>query len=245
MSAHKLRYFNDDPGVGDISDRSGDEQGDAILFLHNRPTWDEVAQFMARSGIPSLDVKQVTIYELSDNSRLQVLGVFGKLQAEANLAEQAGDSKLLQHLLRWQIPQTNLSRTGVSQAVELHNPADAPPPEIPQLFWPLQVPLRLRGVLQVQFTDVEISSPAEDEVAESASILALLLDLVALHDESGNDGDLPLPCCPWSSRRGRRRKTTWTPQSSRANGRYCYPERSAEPRYSAPRFHRHLRPELH
>jgi len=112
MSPHKLHYFNDDLGAGDISDRSGDEQGDAILFLHNRPTWDEVAQFMASSGIPSLDVKQVTIYELSDNSRLQVLGLFGKLQAEANLAEQGGDSKLLQHLLRWQIPQTNLSRTG-------------------------------------------------------------------------------------------------------------------------------------
>lgn len=187
MTPSKVRYLDDQSGNhGEVVTLS-DLLRNVIAFLHNRPTWNEVARYINLGGIPALDLRQVTIYEVIDDSQLRVLGTFGEDLGKGNLAEASGSQcSLLDAMLRWHTPQTDLSRTALAaEDGDIRGATGARDSStLPQLLWPLKTPLRLQGVLQVRFTDSRISELAEAEVSQVASVLALLLDLIALHDEA-------------------------------------------------------------
>lgn len=143
---------------------------DLVGLLLHRPTMDEVAQFIALSGVPALNPRQVAIYAVDATSRLQLLGSFGPEQGLGDLDRRSAlDTPLVSDVLRWRLPQTNLAMPDGGDGARM-------PPEVPQLIWPLAAPSRLRGVVQLRFESPLIPSEAEAQLAALAPILSLILE---------------------------------------------------------------------
>jgi len=151
---------------------------DLVDLLLHRPTMDEVAQFIVLSGVPALNPRQVAIYGVDPASRLQLLGAFGPEQGKGDLDRlSALDTPLVSDVLRWRLPQTNLTIPDGDEEVEM-------PPEGPQLIWPLATPSRLRGVLQLRFDSLHIPSEAEAQLAALAPIMSLLLEWLSASEDT-------------------------------------------------------------
>lgn len=155
---------------------------DLIEFLLHRPSMDEVAQFLALSGLPALEPRQTAIYAVDTASRLRLIGAFGTEQGRGDLDRRSAlDTPLVSDVLRWQMPQTNLALPGEEEPATV-------PPEGPQLVWPLATPSRLRGILQVRFDSDHIDPEAESELAALAPILALVLEWLSAPEEAAGNG---------------------------------------------------------
>lgn len=151
------------------------------LLLH-RPSLDEVAQFLALSGLPALEPRQAAIYAVDTTGRLRLLGAFGTEQGKGDLDRRSAlETPLVSDVLRWQMPQTNLSLPGTDGSMTA-------PAEGAQIVWPLSTPSRLRGILQVRFDSDRIDPEAEAELAALAPILALVLEWLSAPEEAGSNG---------------------------------------------------------
>lgn len=160
-----------------------DTSRELIELLLHRPTMDEVAQYLALSGIPALNPWQVAIYAIDFTSRLRLLGSFGLERGRGDLDGKSGlDTPLVSDVLRWRRPQTNLTLAARGGAVAGESIED------PQLIWPLATPSRLRGVLQLRFSSEAIDECAEIEAASVAPVLSLLLELLSAPEEAGGNG---------------------------------------------------------
>ncbi len=155
---------------------------DLIDLLLHRPTMDEVSQFLTLSGLPSLQPRQTAIYAVDSSSRLRLLGAFGTEQNRGDFDRRSAlDTPLVSDVLRWQLPQTNLSVPDAEGSRTV-------PPEGPQIVWPLATPSRLRGILQVRFDSEQIAPEAEAELTALAPILALVLEWLSAPEEASSSG---------------------------------------------------------
>jgi DNA-binding NarL/FixJ family response regulator len=158
-----------------------------IQLLLTRPSVDELAQYLVLTGLPSLKPWQAAIYAVDSTGRLRLMGAFGRESAKGDLDGKFGmDAPLVSDLLRWRMAQTNLA-TPAPEEISGDGGADASP-HGPELVWPLMTPSRVSGVLQTRFSGMTISDAAEAELAALSPILSLVLEFLAVSEESPGNG---------------------------------------------------------
>ena len=185
MTVNPVHFSNDPAQNSQDSDLPCTLMAGVVRFLQNRPTWDEVAQFLVLGGVSSLDVRQAAIYEIRPDLHLRVLGTFGDEARKGDLNGLAGhDIGLLKSLLHSGEPQTNLTR---GSTVEQDGDPSVGNREVissyPELLWPLATPIGLNGVLQLRFNDRELPGRTDTELSQVAAVLSLLLDIIRSHED--------------------------------------------------------------
>lgn len=190
MAAGMIHYANEFSGRKHEPETPCKLMLSVVQFLQNRPSWDEVAQFLVLGGVPSLDLRQAAIYEVLPDNHLRVVGAFGDTAHRADLdGHSVTERGMLADLFYGRTPQTNLTKEIATDIPGEHIAANSTDENIvPQLLWPLATPLRVHGVLQLTFTSPSISESAEHEVAQVSALLALLLDLVRMYDDARTSG---------------------------------------------------------